>query len=60
MTLYVPGSWLAPGPNEVLVLELEGRLPVGGQGAAGGRRLPHIATVDTPDFDGPPGGAEPL
>lgn len=56
MTLYLPGSFLASDgrPNEVVVLELEGRLPIrGGQ-------LPAIPTVDAPDFAGPPGGVEPL
>jgi hypothetical protein len=28
MTLYLPGSFLVPGTNEVLVMELEGRLPM--------------------------------
>jgi hypothetical protein len=60
MTLYVPGPFLKPGPNEVLVLELQGRVPVGPGGEGAGGHLPSVATVTGPDFAGPPGGVEPL
>jgi hypothetical protein len=66
MTLYCPGSFLLPGrANEVVVLELEARLPppaAGGTtgGADKSSGLPTMASVAQPDFSGPPGGVEPL
>jgi len=61
MSLYLPGSFLQQGVNEVLLLELDGRLPVGGEeGREGNRMLPRVETEAQPDFGGPPGGAEPL
>lgn len=103
MTLFVPGSFLQTGKNDVIVLELEGRVPAdqqaaavqrvqggwggGGstgdsqhntlllhkqqlllqqkrkqqeQGEGGSDGLPVVLSVATPDFSGPPGGAEPL
>lgn len=54
MSLYLPGSFLQPGPNEVVLLELDGRVPVRGDGP------PTIACADEPDFDGPAAGPAPL
>eukprot|EP00879_Flechtneria_rotunda_P007054 GHRR01007404.1.p1 GENE.GHRR01007404.1~~GHRR01007404.1.p1 ORF type:complete len:843 (+),score=378.34 GHRR01007404.1:102-2531(+) len=52
MTLYLPGSFLKAGElNEVVVLELDGKVPDSG---------PSIKCVDQPDFSGPPGGPQPL
>lgn len=58
MSLYLPGSFLVPGPNEVVVMELEGRVPVDSSRPA--RTLPSIHTAAEPDFKGPPGGVQPL
>ncbi|WIA17668.1 hypothetical protein OEZ85_014471 [Tetradesmus obliquus] len=54
MSLYLPGSFLQPGPNEVVLLELDGRVPVRGDGPL------TIACADEPDFDGPAAGPAPL
>ncbi|WIA37889.1 hypothetical protein OEZ86_014736 [Tetradesmus obliquus] len=54
MSLYLPGSFLQPGFNEVVLLELDGRVPVRGDGP------PTIAGADEPDFNGPAAGPAPL
>jgi hypothetical protein len=54
MSLYLPGSFLQAGPNEVVLLELDGRLP-----ARQDRPL-SIDCADVPDFDGPAAGPAPL
>jgi hypothetical protein len=54
MSLYLPGSFLVAGPNEMVLLELDGRLPAS-------RDSPlSIACAAAPDFDGPASGPAPL
>jgi hypothetical protein len=54
MSLYLPGSFLQAGPNEVVLLELDGALPATLDGPLS------IACADAPDFGGPAAGPAPL
>jgi beta-galactosidase len=54
MSLYLPGSFLQAGPNEVVLLELDGALPASPDGPLS------IACAEAPDFGGPAAGPAPL
>jgi hypothetical protein len=54
MSLYLPGSFLQAGPNEVVLLELDGALPATQDGPLS------IACAAAPDFGGPAAGPAPL